>query len=175
MAAIYKEYSEALFILARENDECAEILRELEETERIFAENPEYMEFLSCPSIPNGERTDAICEAFGFMSEHTLSFLCILCERGRILDFSDCVKEYKRLYDALSNVKTATVYTPVLLTEEQKSSLVLKLERKYGCSVSLDCRVDDTLLGGAVVELDGKIIDGSVKSQLHQLKDVIIK
>ncbi len=175
MAAIYKEYSEALFILARENDECKEILGELENAERIFEENPEYMEFLSCPSIPNGERTDALCEAFGSMSEHALSFLCILCERGRIRDFSDCVKEYKRLYDALANVKTAIVYTPVLLTEEQKSALARKLEAKYGCSVSLDCRVDDTLLGGAVVELDGKIIDGSVKSQLHQLKDVIIK
>lgn len=173
MAAIYKEYSEALFMLARECGEEGVLLDELEKIKGIFEENPEYMDFLSCPSIPNTERTDAIGEAFCGFSEHAVSFLCILCERNRIRDYADCVKEYKRLYDALSNSKTATVYSGVELSMEQKKALTEKLEKKYGCVISLDCRIDTSILGGLVIELDGKILDGSVKSQLHQLKDVI--
>ena len=173
MTAIYKEYAEALFILARENDECDAILRELEEVQSIMASEPEYMDFLSCPSIANTERTEAICESFASFCEHVVSFLCILCERGRIRDLDECIKEYKRLYDALANAKTAKVYSPVELSEEQKGALIAKLEKAHGCSISLDCHVDTSILGGVIIELDGKILDGSVKSQLHQLKDVI--
>ena len=173
MTAVYKEYAEALFILARENDECDAILHELEEVQSIMASEPEYMDFLSCPSIANTERTDAICDAFAGFSEHVVSFLCILCERGRIRELDECIKEYNSLYDALAKTKTAKVYSSVELTEEQKSALTEKLEKKHACSISLDCHVDTSILGGVIIELDGKILDGSVKSQLHQLKDVI--
>lgn len=173
MTAIYKEYAEALFILARECGEEKKVLSELEGVCEVFLENSEYMDFISCPSIPYTERTDALAEAFVDLSEHALSFLCILCERGRIRELFDCVKEYKRLFDALSNTKTAQVYTSVAMTDEEKKRLTQKLEKKYNCTVSLECHIDESLLGGVVIELDGRVLDGSVKSQLHQLKDVI--
>ena len=59
------------------------------------------------------------------------------------------------------------------LSPEQKTALRLKLEKQSGRNVLLECSTDSTLLGGIVVEMDGKVIDGSVRTRLQDIKEVM--
>jgi dsRNA-specific ribonuclease len=59
-----------------------------------------------------------------------------------------------------------------LLTEEEQAGLKKKLERD-GATVMLDCHVDPAILGGIIVETNGKVIDGSLRHQLLEVKEVI--
>lgn len=174
MTEINKEYGTALFMLAKEVDSVNEYAVALECVEEVFSGNPEYTDFLASPSIPMEERLSAIEQAFGStLPDNVLSFLLLLCEKGHIRGFKHSVEEYKNLLDAQNHVSTALVKSAVELTEEQKEKLRDKLEIKTGNSVVLECFVDQSLMGGIVVEIDGKIMDASLKTRLHEVKDVI--
>lgn len=176
MTDMSNEYGTALFMLANENSAEQEYAGALEKVSKVFNENPEYIDFLASPSIPLKERTDAIEQAFtGAVPEYIINFLQILCEKGHIKSFESCVTEYNKLLDALQNIVTAHVSSAVELTESEKESLRLKLEKIRGASVVLECCVDKSLIGGIIVEIEGKVIDGSLRRRLHEVKDVMLK
>lgn len=174
MTEISKEYAEALFALGMENDETAEYAELLEEVSDILRENPAYMDLLRSPNIARSERILAVEAAFGSsMPEYMLSFLKLLVEKGRIGDFEECVAEYMKLYDASKMRVIAKVTTAIEMTSNEKIKLTEKLEKMSGKGVIVENVVDKSVIGGMIVEMDGKIIDGSLKRRLRDVKDVI--
>ena len=61
------------------------------------------------------------------------------------------------------------------LTDEEKAKLIAKLEKVSGKSVDAEYRIDKSILGGVVVEMEGTIIDGSLKHRLESVKEVITR
>lgn len=176
MAQISNEYAEALFALALENDRIKEYSEALDIVWKIICDNPEYMDFLASPDISKQERISSIESAFKEnFPEHIVSFLSLLCDRGRIRNLEDCIKDYKKLSNAADGLSTAYVVSAVELSDDEKSALVIKLEKLCGHRVELDCSVDATLIGGLKVTVDGKVIDGSVKQKLHELKGAMYR
>lgn len=176
MTRTYKEYGEALFALALETDNTDSFKSALDTVCEIFKNDPEYVQFLACYGIPVKERTTALETALGSsVPEYILSFLQLLCEHGAIKEYDECINMYNSLYAEHKKQTTATVISAIELSDAQKSSLVQKLEKMCKKSVTLDCRVDKSVLGGLVIELDGKIIDGSLKHNLLKVKEVIDK
>lgn len=174
MAQVTNEYAEALFALACEQDARAQYSRSLAMVGQAFEEQPEYLLLLSSPNIDRAERVAILTEAFsGAVPDDLLSFLCILVERGHIRDFAACAAEYERLYQFSERISVAQVTSAVPLTEEQKQALTQKLTRMCAGTVTLSCSVDPALIGGMVVTIDGKVMDGSVKHRLQEIKDVI--
>lgn len=174
MTATGNNYAEALFMLAREENSTDEFYDDLKTAGCTFEQTPEYLQFLSTPSIPKSERTAALAEAFGSkINERVLSFLQLLCEHGEAEQFFDCFAEYERLREWASGAVVATVKTVVELSDAQKQGLVKSLEKRTGKSVTLNCVTDSTLLGGIQVEIDGEILDGSIKNNLKRAREVI--
>ncbi len=169
-----KEYGTALFSLALEEKTEKEYLEALEGISEVFQENPDYVEFLASPGIPKAERIAALDAAFtGHYPEYVLSFLKLLCEKGHIRSFYACVSEYKKLLDVKEHISKATVVSAVELTASEKERLQQKLEKMSGRYVELTCSVDESLMGGMIIEMDGKIMDGSLKRRLQEVKEVM--
>ena len=61
------------------------------------------------------------------------------------------------------------------LTKAEQAELTEKLGRKLNRTIHLECSVDPSLLGGMVVHVDGKVIDGSLKHKLQEIKEVMTK
>ena len=176
MAQVIKEYAVALFTLAQETDSTEEISAALDTVSAVMKENPEYMDLLASPNISKAERVEAVEQAFtGFVPDYVVSFLSLFCEKGRIRNLSECISEYKQLCDAANKISVADVSSAVELSEEEKTALQKKLEKMCGNSVVLNCSVDPSLIGGMVVSVDGKVIDGSIRHRLHELKEVMHK
>ncbi len=174
MIATGNNYAEALFMLSREENRLEVFSESLERVACAFNENPDYIRFLQSPSIPKAERISALEEAFGGrIDRHILSFLQLLCEHGKIADFDECHEEFERLKKWAENTATAKVLSAVELSELQKASLKAALEKRTGKTVVLETAVDSSLLGGLVVEIDGKLLDGSIKRNLSDIKEVI--
>ena len=137
-------------------------------------ENPEYMDFLVSPSIPRDERVGSLGGVFGGrVSEHVLSLVQLMCEKGHISAYDACVEEYRRLLHIRQSIVTARVISAVELTQDQKAALTQKLEKMSASSVQLFCEVDPSLLGGMIVEMNGKIMDGSLRNRLRDVKEVM--
>ena len=174
MSGLAKEYGTAMFMLAAEKKVTAEYADELRGVRDIFSENSEYAIMLDSPSIPLGERLEAIEKAFfGRVSEDVLSFVQLLCEKGRMDCFFESVKEYLSLFEAQMNVTSVKVTSAVELTDSEKKKLEEKLEKKYGGRVNMEFFIDGALIGGLVIEADGKIMDGSLRHRLREVKEVI--
>ena len=96
-----------------------------------------------------------------------------MCKRGRITSFSVAAAEYLALLDASKHVSAAVVTSAVQLTDGEMQQLMKKLESMCGGKVNAEYRVDPSLLGGIIIDMDGKVIDGSVRRRLQDIKEVI--
>lgn len=176
MTNTINEYAEALFALAGEENIKDEIYSAVNEVDKIFNENPEYLELLASPVVAKNERIELINKAFGeFLPEYMLSFLKLLCEKGHIAQYSLCAKVFNELFSFSNKVSQALVTSAVELDDDEKQKLIKKLEKMCGHTVELDLVVDKSILGGMIIEMDGKIIDASMRRHINDVKDVISK
>ena len=168
------EYAQALYALATENECFEEYEKDLDLVLEVIGENPEYISLISCVSIPKEERLELIDRAFsGAVSTEILSFMKLMCEKNRIGDLCESIEEYKSMLQELYKVSRAMVTSAVELSVEQKSQLVAKLEKISGKKVIPEYFVDESILGGVTIEIDGKIMDSSLRRHLNDVKDVI--
>lgn len=174
MTEISREYGQAIFMLACEKDKKTEYRDALEEIKTAFDENPDFMILLSSPGVSKSERLSIIEKTFsGHMPEDVVSYLSLMCDKGRLSEFSESVEEYENLLSESQKVKVAKVTSAVELTEEEKTALTKKLMTAYKTNVSIEYCIDSSILGGVVVEMDGKVLDGSLRSRLKDIKEVI--
>ena len=174
MTELSNNYAEALFALAVECGQEKPYLEALESVDSLFADHPDYVDLLAAPSVPQGERAGLIDQALGdSLPEQVLSFVQLLTAHGRIRTLPACTAEYRRLYEASVAMSTALVTSAVALTEDQKARLTETLTKKFGRRIQLVCEVDEHLLGGMVVQLDGVVLDGSLRHRLQEVKDVM--
>ncbi|MBR5497426.1 MAG: ATP synthase F1 subunit delta [Clostridia bacterium] len=169
-----REYAEALFMIAAEDNQAAEYVSALELVKQVIGENAEYIEFLASPVIPLNERIEAIDGAFeGNIPENVVSFLKVLCENGRFGTIFGCIDEFIKLSMALSDRTAARIYSAVPLNDEQKKNICEKLGKLTKKTVEAEYIIDKSLIGGIKIEVDGKTFDGSIKHRLEEVKDVI--
>lgn len=168
-----REYAQALYTIAVEENAVDEYRLSLEEMNSIIADEPDYIEFLASPAVPLSERLDCIDKAFAQMPEYTVSFVKVLCENGRIRTLGACIEEFLALSMEFSNRTFAEIYSAVPLDETQKAALCKKLEKLTGKTVSPIYYTDKSLIGGLKIEVDGKTFDGTVRHRLSEIKDVM--
>ncbi len=174
MNEISKEYAKALFELALENGSEEEYKEALELVLKVFSKNDNFVEFLSSPEVSSSEKLDVAEKAFSdSLPKEVMSFLKILCEKRYIKHFKDCAVEYKKMLDEKKKTLNAKVISAVALSEAEKTKLKEKLEKMSGYTVELECALDSSILGGMIVEIDGKTVDASIMGRLKNVKDVI--
>lgn len=169
-----REYAEALFTLASEENAADEYLDSLGTVKQLFEENPDYIEFLNSPAIPLSERLQSVDEAFeGRMPEYVISFLKVLCENGKMRTVIGCIDEFAKLAMEFSDRTFANIFSAVALSEEQKNGICQKLEKLTKKKIDPIYIIDESLIGGMKIEVDGKTFDGSIKHRLGEIKDVM--
>ncbi|MDO4619526.1 MAG: ATP synthase F1 subunit delta [Lachnospiraceae bacterium] len=160
-------YGGSLYELAAEEQLTDNILEEMKAIRRLFWENPDYVKLLADPAIPKEERKDLIEKTFGDQAERYLvNFLKMLCERGILQEFAGCCEEFTRRYNADHNIAEAVAVSAVPLSEKQLQALQEKLEKISGKKIALTQKTDPSVLGGLRVEMEGKLMDGTVQGRL---------
>lgn len=168
------EFAEALFSLCMETHAEQETLGALHLVQAGFANQPEALAMLDSPAIPKAERRKALEEAFAdHVPQHVMGYLDLLCQNGRMRQLDESIRRFEELYDSANKLSTAVVTSAVELSDEEKQQLQSKLEARLHRTIRLVCQVDASLLGGAVVQVDGKVFDGSLKHKLHEIKEVM--
>lgn len=171
-------YSNALFEISEENKTSDELLKELDSLSEIFKENPQLIKLLSAPTVSNEEKINVAKNIFdGKISEVAMNFICVLIEKNRVSYLSKISKAYKALYNSKNNIEEITVTTSVPLSPQLKTKLKEKLETVYKKHVILKEKVDETIIGGVILNYGNTMIDSSVKTKLEnmqkQIRDLI--
>ena len=175
MNDVSREYSEALFRLASEQDKGQEYSDALGLVKQLVVENPEYIDFMCSPKIPMHEREAAIDAAFSGdeVMTNIASFLKLLMKNGRSRELVEIIDEYQAIFKSAIGVSTAYVISAAPLNGAEMDALRKNLEKRLGHKVETVFSTDASLIGGVVVRVDGKVIDSSIKSQLSDIRELI--
>ncbi len=178
MARVAEEiYGEALFLSARESGRIEERQKEAEGIREALAEEKEFMQWMVRPGMEKEEKEAMLMQIFSkTVSEEMCRFLQLVIRKGhfkeidRILScFLIKVKEYKKIGVVL-------VTTAAELSEKQKKALKQRLlETTDYPSLELHITVDPSLIGGMVIRIGDRILDGSVKTRLKELSAELSK
>jgi F-type H+-transporting ATPase subunit delta len=86
----------------------------------------------------------------------------------------DILAEYEKLDEEKSGIQRAEVVTAVPLSPREKELILSRLVKITGKKILLRDRVDPAIIGGAVVYVNGDVIDGSIRAQLAELKSALL-
>lgn len=164
-------YGNALFDLAQEEDRLDAFAGEVTAVRQLFLDNEEMSRLLAHPQMVKEEKLAFLKRVFeGKISEEMMGFLSIIVEKDRydaiipIFDhFLSRVREHKGIGSAL-------VASAMPLTDVQKQAVEKKLlDTTEYQSFDMDYQVEPELLGGLVIRIGDRIVDGSLKAQVDQL------
>jgi len=168
-------YAEAAFWVARDAGEVDQVREELTDLERTIGSSPELHGLLSHPEIPVERKMAGVRQVFDdSLSGTVLSFLRLLLKGQRLALLSAIAEHYQDLINRWRGIVPGEVRTVIPLTDEQQARLEAALNRLLSGRVVLENRIDPEILGGVVVRLSDRIIDGSVRHRLARLRNALI-
>ena len=174
MTTTSREYAEALFELAVQGDLIRETTDGVVTVESALLQMPAYRALLASPAIGKEERLAALDQAFrGKIPDILLAILRMMVSRGHVSALNGMARDYEELARGYRGESMAVVTSAVPLKEVETVVLRAKLENKLGRQIVLQCRVDPELIGGIRVEVDGRVIDGSIRNKLEEIKEVM--
>ncbi len=174
MTELSREYGEGLYFLCVEENLAAEALEELTALKGLFHENPDFCRLVSNHALSKQERVQILDNALrGQVHIYVLNFLKILCERGIIGEFDGCVEAFRTFYNRDNRVVEAVATTSVPLDDVRRAQLVEKLCAMSGKQVQLIEKVDPAVMGGVLLEMEGKRYDNTLRHRLSQMRQVL--
>ena len=172
-----QRYAKALFGLAQDDRRHREVRTELEGLHSLFTESRELRDALLTPLHPASERKAALREIAtrAGVSPLVRNFVSYLIDQRRLIDFSSIVEAYRELADDAEGLVTARVVTASPLDERRQDRLRRALSARTGQEVRLQIEIDESLIGGAIAQIGDLVFDGSLRTQLGQLRSTLTR
>ncbi len=170
-----RAYAKALFEIAEAEDAVMRVQEDLDRVVETIGGHLKLKEVLGDAGFPAEGKRQVLRQVFeDRVSPITLNTLIMLVDAGRDGEISEVAAAYAEITEAGTGAVTAKVTTAVPLTDELRSELEAKLAKIAGKDVAIQEKVDPNVLGGVVVEMGGKVLDGSVKSRLEEMKSKLV-
>jgi F-type H+-transporting ATPase subunit delta len=172
VSGLAERYAAALFELADERRMLDEVASDLRQLRAMLAASPDLARLVRSPILTRGEQSKAIAalvERAGF-TPLVRDFLAVVAKNRRLFAVPAMIEAYLRNLAERRGEVTAEVTAALPLSEAQLGLLSEQLRRSVGRRVSLEVKVDPGLIGGLIVKLGSRMIDGSLKSKLRRLQ-----
>lgn len=175
--AAARRYARALFALAREDSRVAPVREEIDRIANLLLEMPELRDALFRPLHPVAERRAALAGVAKHLEGDAVvvNFCAFLVDQRRVIDFAAIRAEYARLADEAAGRVQAEVRSAGPLDEGQQERLRRALSARSGRDVELSVEVDGSLIGGVVAKVGDRVFDGSLRTQLGNLRENLLK
>lgn len=165
-------YASALFRAAISRNEVNDMAESLKAITDAASSSPELMTVLHHPRITRERKKELLRGIFeGRVHHHVGHFLMLLVEKDRAAIIPNVAEQFGRLLDEYRREADAEAITAIPLSEQQQQVLRQRLEASTGYKVRLTTRVDETILGGMIVRVGDKLVDGSIATQLQTMRD----
>jgi len=172
-----KRYARALFSIGKETGELADFFTELSSVNKVLKDNLEINDALSSPIFPLAEKKSIIAEmvkSFGLKPSLAV-FLDLLVERARIGLMEQIFNTFQEFMDEEIGIVRARVKTAVPLSGELSTNLSDVLSKIAGKKVEVELQEDPAILAGMVVTMGDKVWDGSLRNQLYNIRQSLMR
>ena len=174
--SISKRYAVALAESVPDNSELEAVAGEIAALTQLFRDHPDIGRFVGNRAIYIETRQrflESILDRLELISV-TRRFMLVLVERRRIGLLEQIGSAIAELVDLRLHRAEAVVTTAVPLKEEQRERLRSRLSEVTGKTIRMKEQRDPNILGGVVVQIGTRVIDGSVKSSLSKMREELL-
>ncbi len=142
----------------------------------MIGENESLAEVFSNPSVNQESKEKVLGELVKKTnpSKTTANFLQILLSNGRLSELGEINERFDQVLDERSGIVSASVTSARPLGEAEKSELQESLAKMTGKQVKLNYNTDENIIGGVVTRIGSVVYDGSVKTQLENLRQELV-
>jgi len=172
MAGAAGRYASALLDTARQDNQLAAVEQDINSIGQMIEESDDMRRLVRSPVFSAEDQTKAIEALLGKLGVHTLTmnFFKLLVRNRRLFAVQDIVRAFKALAAEARGEMQAEVTSAVALNDAQLDELRSTLKGSVGKDVTLDTKIDPSLLGGLVVKIGSRMIDSSLKTKIATLK-----
>ena len=167
---VARRYAQAAFEIALQQDALDDWLSDLDLFGQVLSDVA-LAESLESGRIPVEEKRRVLDSAFGELAELRRNFLLLLATRRRLSHVGQIAAEFSRLVNEHRRVSLAKVTTAVPLDEHRRELVRKWLANATDSNVDLDESVDESILGGVVVQIGDRRFIASLVDQLEALRE----
>ena len=167
-----KRYAQAVFEIAGERNELEQWQSELSQIAALTKE-PQLVALLENPRLPFTRKKELLSERLEGVSPLAMNLACLLVTRGKLGLIEQIAVEYNRLLDIHHGIEHAEIITALPIDKDDRETISARLDAIVGKKVIFKTRVDPTILGGIVIRIDGRLIDGSTRGKLEALRELL--
>jgi F-type H+-transporting ATPase subunit delta len=172
ISGLAERYAAALFELADERHALDEAAGDLRELRAMLGASADLGRLVRSPVLSRADQGKAMAALAenAKLSKLTADFIAIVARNRRLFAVPAIIEAYLAKLAERRGEVTAEITAAQSLTEAQQGALTEQLRRVVGSRVAIDVRVDPNLLGGMVVKIGSRMVDGSIKGQLQRLQ-----
>jgi F-type H+-transporting ATPase subunit delta len=163
-----KRYAQAAFELASEFNAVETWRAELADVAAVLVDS-QIAPFLADSGLPIERRLGMLNRVLA-VSPLVMNLARLLVAKGRSLDAAAVAEAFIRMADERAGIAHATVTTAVELSAAQLQAIEAQLAASLGKQVKTTASVDPAIIGGVVVRVGDKLVDGSVRTRLRRLR-----
>lgn len=129
---------------------------------------------LQSPQMTHNDVVAIFCELLADkLDEEQKNFINLLAEYDRLQALPEIAELFANYHAQHDKTMTVEISSAVALSKTQKKKFADALSKRLNLKVSLECKVDQALLGGAIIRAGDTVIDGSIRGKLNRLIDFI--
>jgi F-type H+-transporting ATPase subunit delta len=170
-ASLAGRYAIALFELANERKQLDAVGESLAALKQALADSEDFRALTTSPLIGRDQAMRAIAASAGAMKLDpiTTNFLGVLAKNRRLAQLGNVIRAFNTLAARHRGEINAEVTSAHTLDEGQVDAIRKNLRTRYGADIAVELSVDPAILGGLVVKIGSRMIDGSIRTKLNSL------
>jgi len=164
-------YAKATLNLAKEQNQTDEVNSDMRLLIKTISDSSDLQYFINNPTLKSNIKEEALSAIFKTkITAITLGLINLLITNKRISLLNAVAKEYMLIYDFDKGIETAQITTAIPITKEIQNKFLEKINQLTSKKVSVENKVDPSIIGGFIIRVGDKQFDSSISGQLNILK-----
>jgi len=175
VSGVSGRYATALFELARDENSIDAVLADLDQFDRLLAESDDLKRLVRSPVFSADTQLKALSAVLekAEISGVSAKFLKVLTANRRLFAVTDVIRAFRALVAKFKGEATAEVTVAEALSDANLDALNAALKSVTGKDVTLNVKVDPSIIGGLVVKLGSRMVDSSLRTKLNSIKNAM--
>lgn len=167
-----QRYAKSLIEIATDHKQLEAVYNDILVLNSIVKNSREFVLMLNSPII-NSDKKYKVINAVtnGRISKTTEAFLKLLCNKNRESNLPGVITSFIEQYNTIAGIHNAKLTTAAPVSQELIDSFISKIKASTSYDhVRLETIIDDKIIGGFILEMEGKLIDSSILRNLNDVK-----
>ncbi len=173
VSGVSGRYASALFSLAKDDRQTEVVAQSLDKLDALIGESSDFQRLVRSPAFSAADQIKALDAILAKeeISGIAANFVRLVTIKRRLFLIREMIADYRKLFDASRGVTRAEVTSASAISDESLDTLKDQLKAASGGrDVQLDVKVDPSIIGGLIVKLGTRMVDGSLRTKLNAIR-----